>query len=316
VVLAPTRELACQIHREVSRLRGCSSAVLHGGVPKGPQLQRLSRGVHCIVATPGRLNDLIHSGDIDLRQVSYLVLDEADRMLDMGFEPQIHKIVSQLPQRRQTLLFSATWPHEVRVIASRFLRSDPVHVFVGSMDTLMANKAITQHIEILPSADKKKRLVQVLRSFEKGSKIIIFCSTKKLCDQLAEGLSEFGATCIHGDKSQHIRDRTIASFRDGSAPVMCATDVAARGLDVPGVNCVVNYDFPNGGPPLPCNGLTTLTSFSPLKQLRTCLSPSHAVRAHPLTSVLLRARMRVVHVMRGVTRLPYRDTNPRRGCGI
>jgi len=113
----------------------------------------------------------------------------------------------------------------------------------------MANKAITQHIEIIQSHDKQRRLVQVLRSFEQGSKIIIFCSTKRMCDQLARGLYEFGASAIHGDKSQQERDYTIASFRSGRSPIMCATDVAARGLDVPNVACVVNYDFPNGGGP-------------------------------------------------------------------
>eukprot|EP00240_Pyramimonas_obovata_P002263 CAMPEP_0118931114 /NCGR_PEP_ID=MMETSP1169-20130426/7566_1 /TAXON_ID=36882 /ORGANISM="Pyramimonas obovata, Strain CCMP722" /LENGTH=523 /DNA_ID=CAMNT_0006873573 /DNA_START=71 /DNA_END=1638 /DNA_ORIENTATION=+ len=250
VVLAPTRELACQIQAETEkfgRSSGIQTTCVYGGAPKGPQLRDIQNGVHCVIATPGRLNDFLESRQVSLRQVSYLVLDEADRMLDMGFEPQIQKIVREMPPQRQTLFYSATWPKEVRNIAGQFVMGNPVHVFIGDTDSLVANKAITQHVEVINPMDKQRRLTQILRTFPQGSKIIIFSSTKRMCDQLARSLGhEFGASAIHGDKGQRERDHVIASFRNGTCPIMCATDVAARGLDIPNVSCVVNYDFPNG----------------------------------------------------------------------
>ncbi|KAL8545802.1 hypothetical protein ACS0TY_005792 [Phlomoides rotata] len=249
LVLSPTRELATQIQVEAEKF-GRSSRIpctcLYGGASKGPQLKDLDRGVDVVVATPGRLNDILEMRRISLHQVSYLVLDEADRMLDMGFEPQIRKIVKEVPPRRQTLMYTATWPKEVRKIAADLL-VNPVQVNIGNADQLAANKSITQHVEVLSPMDKRRRLEQILRSQEPGSKIIIFCSTKKMCDQLAGNLNnQFGAAAIHGDKSQDERDYVLQQFRTGRSPVLVATDVAARGLDVKDIRVVINYDFPTG----------------------------------------------------------------------
>ena len=220
---------------------------VYGGAPKGPQARDLQYGVPIVIATPGRLNDFLESGQVRLHQVSYLVLDEADRMLDMGFEPQIQRIVKTIPRQRQTLFFSATWPKEVKAIASQFVTNRTVHIFVGGVeDRLQANKAITQHVDVVQPFDKMGRLQGILRSKPPGTKIIIFCGTKRMCDQLSRQLREFGASAIHGDKKQQERDWVLQSFKDGRSPIMCATDVAARGLDVPNVGAVINYDFPNG----------------------------------------------------------------------
>lgn len=249
VVLAPTRELATQIQDEAikfGRSIRISCTCLYGGAPKGPQLKELERGADIVVATPGRLNDILEMRKIDFRQVSLLVLDEADRMLDMGFEPQIRKIVNEIPPRRQTLMYTATWPKEVRKIAGDLL-VNPVQVNIGNADELAANKSITQYVEVIPHMQKQRRVEEILRSEERGSKIIIFCSTKKLCDQLTRSIGRnFGAAAIHGDKSQGERDWVLNQFRSGKSPILVATDVAARGLDVKDVRVVINYDFPNG----------------------------------------------------------------------
>ncbi|XP_010029150.1 DEAD-box ATP-dependent RNA helicase 14 isoform X2 [Eucalyptus grandis] len=249
LVLSPTRELATQIQDEAVKF-GKSSRIscvcLYGGAPKGPQLRDIDRGADVVVATPGRLNDILEMKRISLQQVSYLVLDEADRMLDMGFEPQIRKIVREVPARRQTLMYTATWPKEVRKIAADLL-VNPVQVNIGNVDELVANKSITQHVEVLAPMEKHRRLEQILRSQEPGSKIIIFCSTKKMCDQLARNLNrQFGAAAIHGDKSQSERDFVLNQFRSGKSPILVATDVAARGLDIKDIRVVINYDFPTG----------------------------------------------------------------------
>lgn len=248
LVLSPTRELATQIHEEATKFGKSSRilcACLYGGAPKGPQLRDIDRGVHVVVATPGRLNDILEMKRMNLDQVSYLVLDEADRMLDMGFEPQIRKIVKEIPPRRQTLMYTATWPKEVRKIASDLLVK-PVQVNIGSIDELVANKAITQHVEVISHMQKRRRLEQILLS-NGPSKYIVFCSTKRMCDQLAGYLEgPFGASAIHGDKSQMERDRVLSDFRSGKSPILVATDVAARGLDIKDIRFVINYDFPTG----------------------------------------------------------------------
>ncbi|KAE8714252.1 DEAD-box ATP-dependent RNA helicase 40 [Hibiscus syriacus] len=249
LVLAPTRELATQIQEEVIKF-GRSSIVsctcLYGGAPKANQLKELDRGADIVVATPGRLNDILEMKKIVFGQVSLLVLDEADRMLDMGFEPQIRKIVNEIPPRRQTLMYTATWPKLVRKIAADLLVK-PVQVNIGSVDELAANKSITQYVEVVPQMEKERHLGEILQAQERGSKVIIFCSTKRLCDQLARSLGRnFGAVAFHGDKSQTERDWVLSQFRSGKSPILVATDVAARGLDIKDIRVVINFDFPTG----------------------------------------------------------------------
>jgi len=249
LVLAPTRELATQIQEEAikfGRSSRISCTCLYGGAPKGPQLRDLERGVDIVVATPGRLNDILETKKVNLKQISFLALDEADRMLDMGFEPQIRKIVNEIPRQRQTLMYTATWPKEVRKIAGDLL-NNPVQVTIGTIDELAANNSITQYIEVVPPMEKQRRLEQILRGQEPGSRVIIFCSTKRMCDNLARSLGrQFGAIAIHGDKTQGERDWVLGQFRTGKSPVLVATDVAARGLDIKDIRVVLNYDFPTG----------------------------------------------------------------------
>lgn len=247
LVLAPTRELAVQIQQEATKFGASSkikSTCIYGGVPKGPQVRDLQKGVEIVIATPGRLIDMIESHHTNLRRVTYLVLDEADRMLDMGFEPQIKKIVSQIRPDRQTLYWSATWPKEVEQLARNFL-FDPYKVTIGSED-LKANHAIAQHVEILSESQKYNKLVNLLEDIMDGSRILIFMDTKKGCDQTTRQLRMDGwpALSIHGDKSQAERDWVLSEFKSGKSPIMTATDVAARGLDVKDVKYVINYDFP------------------------------------------------------------------------
>uniref|UniRef100_A0A0C9RVY8 RNA helicase n=1 Tax=Wollemia nobilis TaxID=56998 RepID=A0A0C9RVY8_9CONI len=247
LVLAPTRELAVQIQQEAAKF-GTSSKIkstcIYGGAPKGPQIRDLQRGVEIVIATPGRLIDMLEARHTNLRRVTYLVLDEADRMLDMGFEPQIRKIVSQIRPDRQTLYWSATWPREVELLARQFLHN-PYKVTIGSPD-LKANHSIGQIVEVVSEFEKYPRLIKLLEEIMDGSRILIFMETKKGCDQVTKQLRMDGwpALSIHGDKSQAERDWVLAEFKAGKSPIMTATDVAARGLDVKDIKCVINYDFP------------------------------------------------------------------------
>ena len=195
LVLAPTRELAVQIQQEVTKF-GKSSKIrntcVYGGVPKGPQIRDLSRGVEVCIATPGRLIDMLEMGKTNLRRVTYLVLDEADRMLDMGFEPQIRKIISQIRPDRQTCMWSATWPKEVRQLASDYLH-EYIQVNIGSMD-LSANHRITQIVEIVSEFDKRERMSKHLESImeDKSSKILLFTGTKRVADDITRFLRQDG----------------------------------------------------------------------------------------------------------------------------
>ncbi|TGZ77468.1 ATP-dependent RNA helicase DBP2 [Ascodesmis nigricans] len=235
LVLAPTRELAVQIQQEVAKF-GKSSRIrntcVYGGVPKGPQIRDLSRGVEVLIATPGRLIDMLEAGKTNLRRVTYLVLDEADRMLDMGFEPQIRKIVGQIRPDRQTCMWSATWPKEVRQLAQDFL-NDYIQVNIGSLD-LSANHNIQQIVEILNDYDKRDRLIKHLEKImdDKQSKCLIFTGTKRTADDITKFLRHDGWPClaIHGDKQQNERDWVLAEFKSGKSPIMVATDVASRGI--------------------------------------------------------------------------------------
>jgi len=250
LVLAPTRELAQQI-LTVAKEFGSSSRIrstcVFGGAPKGPQIRDLQMGAEICIATPGRLIDILEMGKTNLKRCTYLVLDEADRMLDMGFEPQIRKIVDQIRPDRQTLMWSATWPREVRKLAEDFLK-DYIQLNVGSMN-LSANHNILQIIDICREYEKEDKLMKLLNEMaqEKTQKTIVFCQTKKKVDAVTKLMRRTGwpAMCIHGDKSQQERDWVLKEFRSGNSPILVATDVAARGLDVDDVKFVINYDYPS-----------------------------------------------------------------------
>ncbi|XP_048868913.1 probable ATP-dependent RNA helicase DDX17 [Brienomyrus brachyistius] len=250
LVLAPTRELAQQVQQvayDYGKSSRIKSTCVYGGAPKGPQIRDLERGVEICIATPGRLIDFLEAGKTNLRRCTYLVLDEADRMLDMGFEPQIRKIVDQIRPDRQTLMWSATWPKEVRQLAEDFLR-DYVQINVGALE-LSANHNILQIVDVCMESEKDHKLIQLMEEImaEKENKTIIFVETKKRCDELTRRMRRDGwpAMCIHGDKSQPERDWVLTEFRSGKAPILIATDVASRGLDVEDVKFVINYDYPN-----------------------------------------------------------------------
>ncbi|CAI7594525.1 unnamed protein product [Penicillium palitans] len=250
LVLAPTRELAVQIQAEITKF-GKSSRIrntcVYGGVPKGPQIRDLSRGVEVCIATPGRLIDMLEAGRTNLRRVTYLVLDEADRMLDMGFEPQIRKIIGQIRPDRQTCMWSATWPKDVRQLASDFL-TDYIQVNVGSTD-LSANHRITQIVEVVSDFEKRDKMIKHLEKImeDRSNKCIIFTGTKRVADEITRFLRQDGwpALSIHGDKQQNERDWVLNEFKQGKSPIMVATDVASRGIDVRDITHVLNYDYPN-----------------------------------------------------------------------
>lgn len=250
LILAPTRELAVQIQTEISKF-GKSSRIrntcIYGGVPKGPQIRDLSRGVEVCIATPGRLIDMLEAGRTNLRRVTYLVLDEADRMLDMGFEPQIRKIIGQIRPDRQTCMWSATWPKEVRQLAQDFL-NDYIQVNIGSMD-LSANHRITQIVDVVSDFEKRDKMIKHLEKIMENhsNKCLIFTGTKRIADDITRFLRQDGwpALSIHGDKQQNERDWVLNEFKTGKSPIMVATDVASRGIDVKDITHVINYDYPN-----------------------------------------------------------------------
>ncbi|KAJ9465085.1 ATP-dependent RNA helicase DBP2 [Diplonema papillatum] len=250
LVLAPTRELAMQIDEELKKVVGRALKIvcLYGGAPKHIQERQLYDGCDIAVATPGRLIDFLNNRTTNLRRVTYLVMDEADRMLDMGFEPQIRKVVGQIRPDRQTLLWSATWPREVQSLARDFLR-DWVQIQVGSQE-LSANKDVTQHIHMVNGFRQKyEEIYTLIRDYNKvgKGKVLIFTGTKKAADEVAQELYRNGgmrAMAIHGDKSQRDRERVLNDFRSKRSCVLVATDVAARGLDIRDLNVVINFDMP------------------------------------------------------------------------
>ena len=249
LILAPTRELVSQIYEESRKfayrswVRPC---VVYGGADIGSQLRQIERGCDLLVATPGRLVDLIERGRISLLSIKYLVLDEADRMLDMGFEPQIRRIVEQedMPPTagRQTLMFSATFPRDIQMLARDFLK-DYVFLSVGRVGSTSEN--ITQKVEYVEDMDKRSVLLDILHTHGAGL-TLIFVETKRMADSLSDFLinQSFPATSIHGDRTQRERERALEMFRTGRCPILVATAVAARGLDIPNVTHVVNYDLP------------------------------------------------------------------------
>lgn len=256
LIIAPTRELAMQSHQvitEISGSGGPKGVCIYGGVPKYQQKSDLGNGAELVVATPGRLMDLIEEKVLSLSDVCFLVLDEADRMLDEGFEPTIRKIVSMCPPsgdqltNRQTVMFSATWPEEIRALADKFLRPDVLRVTVGS-DELSANVSVTQIVECVDKMEKDRKLFNLLEKYHKSrtNRILVFVLYKREAADLQTRLQGKGynATGIHGDKSQHDRTTALEEFKTGKTPILIATDVAARGLDIPNVEYVINYSFP------------------------------------------------------------------------
>ncbi|MVW77448.1 DEAD/DEAH box helicase [Bordetella sp. 02P26C-1] len=246
LILAPTRELADQVYESVKRYSKHTplrSAVVFGGVDIGPQKEALRRGCEILVATPGRLLDHVEQKTVNLSQVGILVLDEADRMLDMGFLPDLDRIVRLLPAQRQGLLFSATFSNEIRKLGRTYL-NQPVEIEVAARNATA--DTVTQIAYQMPSDAKRAAVVHLVKS--KGLKqVIVFSNTKIGTARLARELERDGvrAESIHGDKSQADRMKALEAFKAGELEVLVATDVAARGLDVAGVPCVINYDLPH-----------------------------------------------------------------------
>ncbi|KAI3961536.1 hypothetical protein MKX01_001272 [Papaver californicum] len=250
LVLSPTRELAQQIADvlcESGKPCGAKSVVVYGGTSKGPQISALKSGVDIVIGTPGRLRDLIDSGFCCLNEVSFVVLDEADRMLDMGFEPEVRAILSQTSSNRQMVMFSATWPPSVYQLAQEFMDPNPVKVVVGSED-LAANHDVLQIVEVLDDRGRDARLTTLLEKYHKSksNRVLVFVLYKKEASRVETMLQRKGlkVVSVHGDKAQGERTRSLALFKDGTCPLMIATDVAARGLDIPDVEVVINYSFP------------------------------------------------------------------------
>ncbi|XP_058457162.1 uncharacterized protein LOC131434457 [Malaya genurostris] len=250
LVLAPTRELAQQIQQvaiDFGHRINVNNTCVFGGAPKGPQIRDLERGAEIVIATPGRLIDFLERGITNLRRCTYLVLDEADRMLDMGFEPQIRKIMGQIRPDRQVLMWSATWPKEVRNLAEEFL-TEYVQINIGSLN-LSANHNILQIVDVCEDYEKDQKLMKLLTeiSAESETKTIVFVETKRRVDDITRVINRNGwrAVSIHGDKSQQERDYVLNGFRNGRQGILVATDVAARGLDVEDVKFVINYDYPS-----------------------------------------------------------------------
>jgi ATP-dependent RNA helicase RhlE len=246
LVLSPTRELAAQIgesFREYGKFVRCRHTVIFGGVGQGPQTRDLERGVDIVVATPGRLCDLMDQGYVELDDVEVFILDEADRMLDMGFLPDLKKVIAELPEKRQTLLFSATFPTAIAELAESIL-TDPVRVKIAPVKA--TTELIDQAVSFVPQPQKAKALASVLKDPE-VTRAIVFTRTKHGADRVVVQLAKAGirAEAIHGNKSQNARQRSLANFKSDRTKVLVATDLAARGIDVDNISHVINYDLPN-----------------------------------------------------------------------
>lgn len=260
LVVAPTRELVQQIHQVALDFPSLASVPVYGGTKKEHQVDEIHRmQPKMIIATPGRLIDLLQGGIITLEDVTTAIIDEADRLLDMGFEDQLRRIFESLPPSRQTLMFSATWPTEVQSLASEFL-TNPIHLTIGSGE-LYANPKIKQNIKFIENYDKDRELIQLLESIKDPStntlpKTLIFVETKRTADIICSALQRRGYFCeaLHSDKSQSRRDNVLhhfrkpignASFTRNRVDILVATNVVARGLDVKDIEVIINYDFPN-----------------------------------------------------------------------
>ena len=246
LVLAPTRELAAQIgesfykYGEFMRFR---HTVIFGGVGQAAQVNAISRGVDIVIATPGRLLDLMNQGEISLKDIEFFVLDEADRMLDMGFIHDIRKIVAKLPQKRQSIFFSATMSPEINELAKKLLRN-PVHVKVVEHATPV--ELIKQYLFFVEQNDKDRMLLELVRQ-RHLTRVLVFTRTKRRANKVAQYLnrSNIWADAIHGNKSQSARTRALSDFKSGRLQVLVATDIAARGIDIDDISHVINFELPN-----------------------------------------------------------------------
>ncbi|KOC92872.1 ATP-dependent RNA helicase RhlE [Winslowiella iniecta] len=246
LILTPTRELAAQVGenvRDYSKYLNIRSLVVFGGVSINPQMMKLRGGVDVLVATPGRLLDLEHQNAVDLSKIEVLVLDEADRMLDMGFIHDIRRVLAKLPAKRQNLLFSATFSDEIKSLAEKLL-TNPEQVEVARRNT--ASEQVTQHVHMVDKK-RKRELLSFLIGRDNWQQVLVFTRTKHGANHLAEQLNKDGITAaaIHGNKSQGARTRALSDFKDGGIRVLVATDIAARGLDIEELPHVVNYELPN-----------------------------------------------------------------------
>jgi ATP-dependent RNA helicase RhlE len=246
LIVTPTRELALQIGENIalySKYTGLRSTVIFGGVKQGSQTKELAKGVDVLVATPGRLLDLMNQGFITLRNVKYFVLDEADQMLDMGFIHDIKKLIAQLPPQRQSLFFSATMPLSIKELSSKILGDYELITIKPEQATA---ERVDQSLYYVSKQNKTKLLIHLLQKEDIDS-VLVFSRTKHGADKIVKGLAKenIKAEAIHGNKSQNARVRALSNFKDGSTKVLVATDIAARGIDVSGLKLVVQYDLPN-----------------------------------------------------------------------
>jgi ATP-dependent RNA helicase RhlE len=246
LVLAPTRELAAQIAasaRAYGKFMKLSVGVVFGGVPNGKSVREVSRGLDVLVATPGRLLDLVDQRALSLRELEILVLDEADQMLDLGFIHALKRIVALVPPKRQTLFFSATMPRAIKELADRYL-TNPAEVSVAPVATTV--ERVEQRVTFVNQAEKQALLIHLLKTAP-VDRALVFSRTKHGADKIIRMLTAAGihANAIHGNKSQPQRERAIALFKSGEIKVLVATDIAARGIDIPGVSHVFNYDLPH-----------------------------------------------------------------------
>ena len=246
LILTPTRELAAQVQQSVltyGKYTGLKSAVIFGGVGANPQINAIKNGLDILVATPGRLIDLMGQGHISLKEIEILVLDEADRMLDMGFLPDIKRILTSLPKDRQNLLFSATFSAEIKALANTLLKSPALIEVARSNST---HEAITQKIHPVDKNKKQALLAHLIKAND-WQQVLVFTRTKHGANKLVTQLEKDGITCmaIHGNKSQSARTKALADFKSGKITALVATDIAARGIDIDQLPHVVNYDLPN-----------------------------------------------------------------------
>lgn len=248
LVVVPTRELCVQVTKDIEELahnRGIRTLAVYGGRAFEPQIEALQKGVEIVVGTPGRLLDLSRQGQLKLKEVSRVVLDEADEMLDLGFLPDVEKIFTSTPKRAQTMLFSATMPGDILNLARRFM-NQPIHIRTqDNEDEGAVVSRIEQHVYRAHALDKIEMLARILQAEGRGP-TIVFCRTKRTCQKTADDLLErgFKSATIHGDLGQSAREKALNDFKAGKSDVLVATDVAARGIDIDGITHVVNYQCP------------------------------------------------------------------------